>query len=200
MCDYKDRKKGDVIVKNRGLQSKYFFLAIQSLSQNVAGDSGIENRFESTFRDGAGGPSPSKVPPVCGCKTCIQMNCHSFWGIKRHSMSPLPSLLEESAIKFETVRRKRRGTRSKTGEESTWIGPQNRDPPFRESLPLSGFSSLQRHTTAEVWLCCRLVRLTDWFTSVHHCRLTCAFTGRYCRLGHCLTNIMQWWLSVHGNF
>lgn len=25
MCDYKDRKKGDVIVKNRGLQSKYFF-------------------------------------------------------------------------------------------------------------------------------------------------------------------------------
>lgn len=25
MCDYKDRKKGDILVKNRGLQSKYFF-------------------------------------------------------------------------------------------------------------------------------------------------------------------------------
>lgn len=24
MCDYKDRKKRDILVKNRGLQSKYF--------------------------------------------------------------------------------------------------------------------------------------------------------------------------------
>lgn len=54
--------------------------------------------------------------------------------------------------------------------------------------------------TGQVWLCGGLVGLADGFTSVHHCWLTCAFTGRYCRLGYCLSNIMQRWLSVHGNF
>lgn len=54
--------------------------------------------------------------------------------------------------------------------------------------------------TLQVWLCGGLVRLADRFTSIHHRRLTCAFTGRYRRLGHRLTYIMQRWLSVHGNF
>lgn len=51
-----------------------------------------------------------------------------------------------------------------------------------------------------VWLCGGLVWLVDRFPSVHHRRLTCAFTGRYRRLGHRLPNIMQRWLSVHGDW
>lgn len=54
--------------------------------------------------------------------------------------------------------------------------------------------------TGQLWLCGGLVGLADRFTSIHHRRLTCAFTGRYRRLGHCLSNIMQRWLSVHGNW
>lgn len=49
-------------------------------------------------------------------------------------------------------------------------------------------------------LCGRLVGLAYRFTSVHHRRLTCAFTGRRRRLGHRLSNVVQRWLSVHGNW
>ena len=61
---------------------------------------------------------------------------------------------------------------------------------------------LNIHTldTARVWLCVSFVGLADRFASVHHCRLTCAFTGRYRCFGHCLSYIMQRWLSVHGNW
>lgn len=65
-------------------------------------------------------------------------------------------------------------------------------------------SSTHTHTytldTGHVWLCGGLVWLANRFTSIHHRWLTCAFTGRYCRFGHCLSNIMQRWLSVHGNW
>ena len=54
--------------------------------------------------------------------------------------------------------------------------------------------------TAQVWLCGGFVGLADRFTSVHDCWLTCAFTGRRRRLGHCLTNVVQWGLSVHGDW
>ena len=68
--------------------------------------------------------------------------------------------------------------------------------------PPSSHTHTGTHThraTGQVWLCGGLVGLADGFASVHYCRLTCAFTGRYRRLGHRLSNIMQRWLSVHGD-
>lgn len=155
---------------------------------------GIENRSEGYTDSAATGRyiqgevswinhQQAKRNHGCGCETrAIHRISLSLWGIGRYSTfkGSLPSCAAVSQLpQIPSVH-------AQTAEE--WKGEAEEE----EEKDALG--------TGQVWLCGGLVGLADRFTSVHDCWLTCAFTGRRRRLGHCLSNVVQWGLSVHGDW
>lgn len=122
---------------------------------------------------------PSSVPPRC---PCIRVEKRGGWGGRGGRRS---RKRQKGKVAFFAWIRS-------TEEERVWA-PVSVMPPS----PAQGRAG----RWSEAGLCGGLVRLAYGFTSVHHRRLTCAFTGGRGHLGHQgLSNVVQRWLSVHGHW